>query len=581
MIITEDGNFDVTLTPGLDYGFSASGEFGGGSVSLEWRNDEENWTLYSGTSFAEPGSSRVRAVSYHGRIVVSDTDSAYLDVSLVRAQDANVDPDSVKIMGDQVIDGIKTFERNLNIKGNVIGGWDAANAPSQEHVLRVDGADNVVDLHQKDDARYCAIALHDYQENEKVVFAYGNGNAFELYANKVFIGHYSPPGVTDPPSFLHTFEGDYGGSGWTQHVAHEIDGATLNQYFYLLSSGQRGAIALEVNATRGVVELETRSRAGVALSGTVAASGNTLTGTGTSFTTQLTPGDAITISNASFVVRSVTSDTSASVMQTNGTIAAATATNYGMASRFVPETTNSYTGATGGGAWVVASGDPKIYIDRLGARVWCLSIGTANSNEFSINNSTGNSSPFLINGDAGNSTLRLTSTGATLGGVLVASNVVVYLKDFYADVATTHTNGTEDDLFSYTTAAGLLAGNGQKVVESEYLSLAASATAARRVRKYFGGTVIWDSGSLTLSGGAEVQLETEIIRESATVVRCVVRAATTSASSVPYATYTRVTGLTLSGTNVLKTTGTASGTGAASGDITAKMGTITFVPAAP
>jgi len=48
----------------------------------------------------------------------------------------------------------------------------------------------------------------------------------------------------------------------------------------------------------------------------------------------------------------------------------------------------------------------------------------------------------------------------------------------------------------------------------------------------------------------------------------------------PVVTYTRITGLTLSGANILKITGIASNTNAAAGDITAKLGTVEWLPAA-
>lgn len=160
---------------------------------------------------------------------------------------------------------------------------------------------------------------------------------------------------------------------------------------------------------------------------------------------------------------------------------------------------------------------------------------------------------------------------AKVGGVIF---------DHFADVATSSTNGTEDDLYTDTMVAGLLAANGQKIVESEYLSILGSATAARRVKKYFGGTLIFDSGALTLAAGADGRMLTEIIRESSSVVRVTVTVSTTSASTIPYVTYTRVTGLTLTNTQILKTTAIASGTGAASGDIVNKMASIAWHPAA-
>lgn len=144
-----------------------------------------------------------------------------------------------------------------------------------------------------------------------------------------------------------------------------------------------------------------------------------------------------------------------------------------------------------------------------------------------------------------------------------------------ADVSTTSTNGTEDDLYSDTLSAGILATDGDAIIESgEHVVFVASATAARRLKKYFAGTLIFDSGSLTLTLGGDFSIRTEIIRESSSVVRVLVTVSTTSASTVPYVTRTRITGLTLTNTQVLKTTGIASGTGAASGDITETMARI-------
>lgn len=139
------------------------------------------------------------------------------------------------------------------------------------------------------------------------------------------------------------------------------------------------------------------------------------------------------------------------------------------------------------------------------------------------------------------------------------------------DTTTTHTDGTEDDLYSYTLVANTFAVNNDSVEQAEHVQFVGSATAARRLKKYFAGTLIFDSGSLTLSAGGDFTLRTLIIRESSSVVRVTVSVTTTSASTVPYSTYTRITGLTLTATNILKTTGIASGVGAASGDILNKL----------
>lgn len=159
--------------------------------------------------------------------------------------------------------------------------------------------------------------------------------------------------------------------------------------------------------------------------------------------------------------------------------------------------------------------------------------------------------------------------GLVLGvpGVSMTPTVGGTIFNHYTTVSTTHTDGTEDDLYSNTTAAGALNADGASFQQTEQVSFVSSATAARRLKKYFGGTLIFDSGALTLVAGGSFTLITTIIRESSTVVRCSVAVTSTSASTVPYTTYTRVTGLTLSSTQILKTTGIASGTGAASADI--------------
>lgn len=161
----------------------------------------------------------------------------------------------------------------------------------------------------------------------------------------------------------------------------------------------------------------------------------------------------------------------------------------------------------------------------------------------------------------------------------VKTNVGTIFNSF-TDASTTNTNGTEDDLYTYTIAANTLAINGDSIFQKEHVQFVSSATAARRLKKYFAGTLIFDSGMVTLTLGGEFVIETTIIRESATVVRCSVNVVTTSASSVPYATYTRITALTLTGTNILKTTGIASGTGAASGDIVERLSKVKLEPAA-
>ncbi len=170
---------------------------------------------------------------------------------------------------------------------------------------------------------------------------------------------------------------------------------------------------------------------------------------------------------------------------------------------------------------------------------------------------------------------------ATQGGA-VRYSVGGTLFDHFADGASTSTNGTFDDLYTDTTAANTFNTNGDKLTARYSGIIVASATATRDIKVLFAGTTILDTGALTTATADGFDVSVMIIRESSTVVRCIatiIVSTTTGTGVFTDTTYTRITGLTLSGTNILKITGAAAATGAASGDITAKLGTIQFQPA--
>ena len=146
------------------------------------------------------------------------------------------------------------------------------------------------------------------------------------------------------------------------------------------------------------------------------------------------------------------------------------------------------------------------------------------------------------------------------------------IKDFITDVANTNVT-TEQDIYTYTTLANTLAMNGDKI-DAEYgLQLTSTGGLTKQLRAYFGGTLIFDSGALSLSVATDFCVNLLIIRDGSTSVRCVATANTTGASTNAYAKVTKITGLTLSNTNILKVTGTV-GTGAVAGDITGVCGMI-------
>ncbi len=168
--------------------------------------------------------------------------------------------------------------------------------------------------------------------------------------------------------------------------------------------------------------------------------------------------------------------------------------------------------------------------------------------------------------DNGNDTVFMATnrSGATLGAT------TKFLFNDYATVGNTTT--TETDLYSHSIASTVFTANGMGLNATFGGNYVAHATATRQLRMYFGGTLIYDSSAVATTSAADWALTVNIIRETSTVVRCTVTATTTSVlTGYVLARYTRVTGLTLSGANILKITGQAGGVGAATNDINARM----------
>jgi hypothetical protein len=163
-----------------------------------------------------------------------------------------------------------------------------------------------------------------------------------------------------------------------------------------------------------------------------------------------------------------------------------------------------------------------------------------------------------------------TSTGqvAKVGGTVFTYNTSV------------GNSGTaETDLYTDSILANTLAVDKDKV-EARYAgTFVSSGTATRQLKCYFAGTAIFDTGALSVSLSASWDMEVLLVRVSSTVVRYSVRLNTTGASASVYAAVGELTGLTLSNGNILKITGTAGGVGAATDDIVAMLGTVSWHPA--
>lgn len=146
------------------------------------------------------------------------------------------------------------------------------------------------------------------------------------------------------------------------------------------------------------------------------------------------------------------------------------------------------------------------------------------------------------------------------------------IADFISDAGNTGTS--ETDLFSKTFAANVLNGDGNKLMGSMGGILMNSAS-TKQLKLYFGGTVIFDSGALTTSAAASWDIRFLIMQQGSTA-KCSVSFTSSGTSLLATSTYMAVTSLNFGSSLTLKLTGTAAGTGAATDDIVAKVGTVDY-----
>lgn len=179
----------------------------------------------------------------------------------------------------------------------------------------------------------------------------------------------------------------------------------------------------------------------------------------------------------------------------------------------------------------------------------------------------------------------ITARGSYASMAARIAKTPISLFNLYANISTTSTGGSFDDLQSVTIAAGQLSSNGDRLVARWVGQGVAHATATRQVRLLFGGTTVTDTTAYaTNSGTPNWVWDTEVVRVSSSVVRVSVLGANpayTALSPLSFSggVYTEVTGLTLANTQVLKITAAATGAGAASGDITGRSLTVSYFPA--
>jgi len=216
---------------------------------------------------------------------------------------------------------------------------------------------------------------------------------------------------------------------------------------------------------------------------------------------------------------------------------------------------------TTGGA---SGGDPYTAYTVNGVTVWSQGIDNSDSDTFKISESAtlGTNDRFILRtGGLTSVRVGLSTKQATLGGSI---------KKYFTSVGNVTTG--EDDLFTYTTEANIFGTNGDNI-EGEYSGTTAANANNKTFKFYFAGTNLLNSGALALND-KNWKFTFTIIRVSSTVVRYSVEF-DYEGNTATILEVGELTGLTLSGTNILKITGEATSTD----DIVATMGTVKANPA--
>lgn len=138
---------------------------------------------------------------------------------------------------------------------------------------------------------------------------------------------------------------------------------------------------------------------------------------------------------------------------------------------------------------------------------------------------------------------------------------------------------SETDIYTDTLPSNCIVNVFDKIYARYGGIFSGAAASTQQVRAYFGGNLIFDSGALAIGVATPAwDLELNIMTESNVVIRCVATFHSASTTLAVTTQYTRVTGLTLSSTNILKITGTAGGASGASTQITGKQYYVEWKP---
>lgn len=165
-----------------------------------------------------------------------------------------------------------------------------------------------------------------------------------------------------------------------------------------------------------------------------------------------------------------------------------------------------------------------------------------------------------------------------------AGNSTTYVRvggSLFDHVTEVNNSGTvETQLFANSLGGRTFERNGDKVIASYTINSLGSATATSQYKIIINGTNVYDSGALGFSVATVTNLKIEAMRVGINNTRVTVTAFTTTASAIPYASFTSLANMNFTNPIVINVTGTRAGVGAASNDISGKMGYGEYKPSA-
>lgn len=155
---------------------------------------------------------------------------------------------------------------------------------------------------------------------------------------------------------------------------------------------------------------------------------------------------------------------------------------------------------------------------------------------------------------------------------------------FSRSVDAGNTGTGEDNLYvDTTTGVDCFLVNGDAVAIL-YGGTFVGSTSDKRLRLYTYDTLIYDSGALAIASAAGWELRAWVVRASPSELRCVASLAVGGLTTIPPIVYTSIVGsppgVSLPEPVTFRLTGEASGTGPATNDLVARLGSIRHVPTA-